>query len=804
MRFWRCPDGTGVRYDRVNDARLDHEWSVPSELPMLRGSLVWKLTIWFLLLSLLPIGVIVLFVRQDVSEELTNLAKEDTGSQVSLLANEISSAIDDRRLQELIGGATNETQVAFLVGEDGAYVAHGDEAGFGGLMSDDFSAEVVRHVLDGTDGVVVEEGTGRFVGFSTVPAGALGRRTLFGLLPIKAVLAMDESVVSAPMSRIERSAIVQLVVTLLVISMAIGVAVWVVVRPIQRLTSAAQEVGAGNLDVQIDPANMKGELKVLTNAFNQMTRQVAGRTRELEELGRAILNGPPDASTLSEVLGEHVSLMFPHSQLEIRVFPDQTLLRHPDDRQPVAGSAWEWLATQSEAQHFLPGEVPPWDTQAADDALVVTPVLDVETKEPIGGIHLSLPATLARHLGLRELVDHHLDLGGAPGRANTGDKMLTLVASALAGGDCIDDADALRAGGTVGVLGCVVKAPSTLGTFLRSFRWGHVRQLDRVSRQLLARAWAAGAGPGDSSLTIDLDSTICETYGLAKEGARHHGYTGAGGYHPLLAIAAGTGEVLMSRLREGRANTARGAAHFLRETVGRVRYGGARGQLTVRADSGFYAHTVVAACREMDVRFSITIRQRASLRDLIEAIPEEDWTPIPYWMDGAADVAETTYTPFQTKPDAAPVRLIVRRVKPTPGSQLALFARYSYHAFITDRDGETLELEADHRRHAEVENAIRDLKYGVGLNHMPSARFAANGAWLAGQVMAHNLARWTARIGLGERTVITKTLRRRVFALVGRITRSARRLTLHLPRRWPWETQFSRALARLQAIPFPA
>ena len=394
--------------------------------------------------------------------------------------------------------------------------------------------------------------------------------------------------------------------------------------------------------------------------------------------------------------------------------------------------------------------------------------------------------------------------GGAPGRANTGDKMLTLVASALAGGDCIDDADALRAGGTVGVLGCVVKAPSTLGTFLRSFRWRHVRQLDRVSRQLLARAWAAGAGPGDSPLTIDLDSTICETYGLAKEGARHHGYTGARGYHPLLAIAAGTGEVLMSRLREGRANTARGAAHFLRETVGRVRYGGARGQLTVRADSGFYAHTVVAACREMDVRFSITIRQRASLRDLIEAIPEEDWTPIPYWMDGAADVAETTYTPFQTKPDAPPARLIVRRVKPTPGSQLALFARYSYHAFITDRDGETLELEADHRRHAEVENAIRDLKYGVGLNHMPSGRFAANGAWLAGQVMAHNLDRWTARIGLGERTVITKTLRRRVFALVGRITRSARRLTLHLPRRWPWETQFSRALARLQAIPFPA
>ena len=272
----------------------------------------------------------------------------------------------------------------------------------------------------------------------------------------------------------------------------------------------------------------------------------------------------------------------------------------------------------------------------------------------------------------------------------------------------------------------MVKAPSTLGTFLHSFRWGHVRQLDRVSRELLARAWAAGAGPVDGRLTIDLDSTICETYGLAKEGARHHGYTGQRGYHPLLAIAAGTGDVLMSRLREGRANTVRGAAHFLCETVGRVRYGGARGQLTVRADSGFYAHALVAVCREMDVRFSITIRQHARLRNLIEAIPETDWTPIPYWMDGAAAVAETTYTPFQSEPDAVPVRLIVRRVKPTPGTQLALFAAYSYHGFITDRDGATLELEADHRRHAEIENAIRDLKSGVGLNHLPSGRFAAN------------------------------------------------------------------------------
>ena len=223
--------------------------------------------------------------------------------------------------------------------------------------------------------------------------------------------------------------------------------------------------------------------------------------------------------------------------------------------------------------------------------------------------------------------------------------------------------------------------------------------------------------------------------------------------------------MLMSRLREGRANTARGAAHFLRETVSRVRYAGASGQLTMRADSGFYTHAVVALCRRMNVRFSITIRQHAGLRNLIEAIPDEDWTPIPYWMDGAAAVAETTYTPFQSEPNATPVRLIVRRVKPTPGSQPALFATYSYHGFITDRDGELLELEADHRRHAEIENAIRDLKYGVGLNHLPSGRFAANGAWLAVQVMAHNLAHWTTRIGLGEQIVTTKTLRRRFFSL---------------------------------------
>ena len=188
-------------------------------------------------------------------------------------------------------------------------------------------------------------------------------------------------------------------------------------------------------------------------------------------------------------------------------------------------------------------------------------------------------------------------------------------------------------------------------------------------------AWKAGVGPGDAPFTIDLDSTICETYGLAKEGARHHGYTGARGW--LLAVAAGTGDVLMSRLREGRANTARGAAHFLRETVGRVRYGGASGQLTMQADSGFYTSPwSPSAAGWMSASPSPSVSTKACT--ISSRRYEDAWTPIPYWMDGAAAVAETTYTPFQSEPDAAPVRLIIRRVQPTPGSQLALFATYSY------------------------------------------------------------------------------------------------------------------------------
>jgi hypothetical protein len=410
---------------------------------------------------------------------------------------------------------------------------------------------------------------------------------------------------------------------------------------------------------------------------------------------------------------------------------------------------------------------------------------------------LVLTATLAQHLGLLELIDDCVDLGDAAGRANVGHKAMTLIHSALADGDCIDDADVLRSGATQAVLGHAVLAPSTLGTFLRSFSWGHARQLDKATAELLARAWAAGAGPGDAPTTIDIDSTICETYGLAKQGGRF-GHTKVRGYHPLIASIAGTGDVVHSRLRGGNANSGRGAASFVTETFNRVRVAGATGALTLRADSGFYSRKVIDACRKADVRFSVTIRMNTALRKAIAAIDDEAWTPIPYFFDGA-DVAETTYRPFGKK--APEVRLIVRRVRPTPGSQLALFTEFSYHGFITDRTGPMLDIEADHRRHAEVENVIRDLKYGVGLNHLPSGRFGANAAWLAFNIMAHNLSRWTARIGgLSDGLITHKTLRRRHLQLPGRKTTSARRNTLHLPRCWPWAEDFLTALANLRAV----
>jgi hypothetical protein len=415
-------------------------------------------------------------------------------------------------------------------------------------------------------------------------------------------------------------------------------------------------------------------------------------------------------------------------------------------------------------------------------------------------------AVLAQRIDLAGLVDERLEL--ACHGANSGAKALTVIGSLLAAGDSIDDTAVLRAG-AASALFDATRAPSTVGTWLRAHKWSNIRQLDAISRELLARLWAASAGPADlaAPLTIDLDSTIVEVHGRGKQGAAF-GYTKVRGYHPQLATCAQTGQVLMSRLRGGAAGAARGAKSFLTETVSRVRDAGASGQLTVRAHSAFYSKAVLATAAKFDVRFSITARQDKRIRAAIEAIDESAWQPIPYWLStpevSGADIAETPphFTVFASdKKHARQVRLVVRRVRPTSGSQLALFTAWDYHAFITDRDLPLAELEADHRRHAVVEQTIAELK-SAGLAHLPSGHFMANAAWLALTVMAHNLGRAVGILAGAELERATaETLRRKVFTMPGRLVHSGRRRHLRLPANWPWADAISTALTNIHAIP---
>src|SRR5215207_6674038 len=418
-------------------------------------------------------------------------------------------------------------------------------------------------------------------------------------------------------------------------------------------------------------------------------------------------------------------------------------------------------------------------------------VVAFDDHHAVANAGLALTATLAERLGVEAVVDELVDLGDRPGHHRPGRKVLTLLHAMVAGGDVIDDADVLRTARTQEVLGHRVMAPSTLGTFLRSFTFGHIRQLDRVAETLLARAWAAGAGPGDQELTIDVDSTVCEVHGHAKGGAAY-GYTRRLGYHPLLASRADTGEMLHLRMRTGSANTARGAERFVNELAGRVRRAGASGPLVLRADSGFWSAKVLEACRRHRLRFSVTVRHTDKVRAAIATIDEAAWTPIDYPDGGQAQVAET-----QLGGD----RLIVRRTR-LLGAQATLWPDWRYHAFVTDRDGNAVDLDVDHRRHAVVELAIRDLKAGSGLRHCPSGRFLANAAWVVLATLAHNLLRWVATLGLDQHgLVVAKTLRARLLALPGRLTRSARQQTLHLPAGWPWAAELTAAVTRLRAVP---
>ena len=401
-----------------------------------------------------------------------------------------------------------------------------------------------------------------------------------------------------------------------------------------------------------------------------------------------------------------------------------------------------------------------------------------------------LVATVAERLGIGGLADRLVRLGGVVGAANAGRKILTLIYAMVLGADCIDDCDVLRAGSLSRLLGRVA-APSTIGTFLRAFTFGHVRQLDQLLAETLARAWRLGAGPGTARLTVDVDSFIGEVHGYKKQGAAF-GYTRQRGYHPLIATRAETGEVLHIRLRTGKAASPRGVLRFADELIARVDRAGASGPKLLRADSAFWTKKLLARLTKAGWAYSISIAQQPWVKAGIAEIPEHAWQTLEdYPQDGEAQIAETELNGH---------RLIVRRTR-LVGAQAELWPDWRHFAFTTNRP-EPLELvEAEHRDHAVVELAIRDLK-DQALAHFPSGKFNANAAWTVIGCIAHNLLRWTTIIGLPDHTVRTsRTIRRRLLSLPGRLTTSSRRWTLHLPSRWPWQHDFIRALARIRALP---
>lgn len=413
----------------------------------------------------------------------------------------------------------------------------------------------------------------------------------------------------------------------------------------------------------------------------------------------------------------------------------------------------------------------------------------------IANAGLVVVATLVSRLGLERLINRTVRLVDRVGGARPGRKILTLVHMIVAGGSHIDHADMLRAGATQRVLPFRVMAPSTLGTFLRAFTFGHVRQLDAVIAEALRRAWALGAGPGNSRLVIDVDSTICEVVGKQKQGAGY-GYTHVLGYHPILATRADTGEVLHARMRKGQANTSRGARRFVEELVARVRRAGATGELVLRVDSGFWSKDTIATLGRLGVRYTMAVRTgNTAITKVIATIDETAWVNIDYTTDGRAQVAECTYRGR---------RLVVRRTRLTDAIQAALWPDWRHHAFLTDLDDDTVTVDQFHRDHAVVELAIRDLKEGAGLEHCPSGQFFANAAWLACAVLAHNLIRWTVRLGdvhPDDQLTVARTIRTRLIALPGRLVNRSGKHTLRLPTRWPWAETFLHALTRLRAIP---
>ena len=422
---------------------------------------------------------------------------------------------------------------------------------------------------------------------------------------------------------------------------------------------------------------------------------------------------------------------------------------------------------------------------------------------------------LAQDCGLADLADEHLTLPTDKG-AHAGRKVSSLVAGMVAGADSIDDMALLRHGAMPTVFDHPY-APSTLGSFLRTFSFGHVRQLDAVAARFLQglaeRTPLVGGPEVGGRILVDLDDTIVPVHGHAKQGAGY-GYTGIRGLNALIATATTDGRapvIVGQRLRRGGCGSPRGASRMVSDalaTLGRIRPQVSPGSVLVRADSAFYGHPTVSAALRSGADVSVTVRMTATVKAAIAAIDEDAWTPIEYtdavydeqtgrWIS-RAEVAEIDFTAFtRLASERTPGRLVVRRIpdlREHTDGQGALFDTWRFHAFFTTTDPAVLDtVAADkvHRGHAIIEQVHADLKNSA-LAHLPSGRFAANSAWLVLAVMAFNLTRAAATItGARLARATTATIRRTLISVPARIASSARRLTLHLPRDWPWEAEWN-------------
>ena len=457
-------------------------------------------------------------------------------------------------------------------------------------------------------------------------------------------------------------------------------------------------------------------------------------------------------------------------------------------------------------------------------------VVDIAFDDPnlIADAGLVLTVALAEQVGLPELVAEHVAIVDAVNSAgaNPAAKVMSLLAGMVAGADSIDDVDRLRhAGNRLAFTG--IRAPSTLGTFLRAFTHGHVQQLNAVLRQMLIRlaerapilSGTEGEG-GDLMVFVDVDSTHRQVYGYAKAGAAVGRHKGKKTLHPLLVTASTPTTapiVVAARLRKGKSADVRGAHRLLAEALATVRAIAPTATIVVRADSKFYTADVAATAARYNATVSLTTGTNPSVNAAITGISDAAWTPIHYpnaFVDedtgeliSDAQVAEISYAAFTGRPKAQQVtgRLIVRRVKrlnpKTAPGQDGLFDTWRHHAVFVTSSFEMLQAESAHRGHAIVEQVIADAAASA-LAHMPSGAFNANAAWTVLWAIAHNLTRAVGVLaGKAHARATTSTIRAQLINVPARLARSARRLTLHLPHAWPWESAWTLLHATLHRPP---